>query len=93
MTERETPPLAGPACRELRALLAAAMLFAALLAPAQDRYAPIDPLPLGDALPKLFMGSGECDKHWSIIGISGSEWALIAFIAFIVAAFFAARGK
>ncbi|HXX10690.1 MAG TPA: disulfide bond formation protein B [Burkholderiales bacterium] len=50
-------------------------------------------LPLGDALPKLFMGSGECDKHWSIIGISGSEWALIAFIAFIVAAFFAARGK
>ena len=50
-------------------------------------------LPLGDVLPKLFTGSGECDKHWSIIGISGSEWALIAFIAFIVAAFFAARGK
>jgi disulfide bond formation protein DsbB len=50
-------------------------------------------LPLGDVLPKLFMGAGECDKHWSIIGISGSEWALTAFIAFIVAAFFAARGK
>jgi disulfide bond formation protein DsbB len=50
-------------------------------------------LPLGDVMPMLFMGSGECDKHWSIIGISGSEWALIAFIAFIVAAFFAARGK
>ena len=50
-------------------------------------------LPLGDVMPKLFMGSGECDKHWSIVGISGSEWALIAFIAFIAAAFFAARGK
>src|SRR5215470_5218577 len=46
-------------------------------------------LPLGDVLPKLFMGSGECDKHWSIVGMSGSEWALIAFVAFI----FAARGK
>jgi len=50
-------------------------------------------LPMGDVLPKLFMGAGECDKHWSIVGISGSEWALIAFIAFIIAAFFAARGK
>jgi len=50
-------------------------------------------LPLGDVMPKLFMGSGECDKHWSMVGVSGSEWALIAFIAFIVAAFFAARGK
>jgi disulfide bond formation protein DsbB len=51
-------------------------------------------LPLADVLPKLFMGSGECEKaRWTIVGITGSEWALIAFIVFILAALFAARGK
>jgi disulfide bond formation protein DsbB len=51
-------------------------------------------LPLADVLPRLFAGSGECEKaRWTIVGIAGSEWALIAFIAFTLAAIFAARVK
>jgi disulfide bond formation protein DsbB len=51
-------------------------------------------LPLADVLPKFFSGAGECEKaHWTLVGIAGSEWALIAFIVFIVAGAFAARGK
>ena len=49
-------------------------------------------LPLADVLPRLFMGSGECEKAgWTMVGIAGSEWALLAFIAFVLATFFAAR--
>jgi protein dithiol:quinone oxidoreductase len=51
-------------------------------------------LPLADVLPRFFAGFGECGKaHWTLAGIAGSEWALIAFIAFIIAGAFAARGK
>ncbi len=51
-------------------------------------------LPLADVLPKFFAGAGECEKaHWTLVGIAGSEWALIAFVVFIVAGAFAARGK
>jgi len=51
-------------------------------------------LPLADVLPRFFAGFGECDKaHWTLVGIGGSEWALIAFVALIIAAAFAARGK
>ena len=49
-------------------------------------------LPLGDVLPKFFLGTGGCEKaRWTIVGIAGSEWAFIAFLLFIVAAFIAAR--
>ena len=51
-------------------------------------------LPLADVLPKFFAGAGECEKaHWTLVGIAGSEWALIAFVVFIVAGAFAARGR
>jgi len=51
-------------------------------------------LPLADVLPRFFAGFGECDKaHWTLVGIGGSEWALIAFVAFIIAAAFAARSR
>lgn len=51
-------------------------------------------LPLADVVPKFFGGAGECEKaHWTLVGVAGSEWALIAFIAFIVAGAVAARGK
>ncbi len=51
-------------------------------------------LPLADVVPKFFAGVGECDKaHWTLVGIGGSEWALIAFVVFIVAGAFAARGR
>ncbi len=49
-------------------------------------------LPLGDALPCFFLASGACDQaRWTIAGIAASEWSFIAFLLFIVAAFFAAR--
>jgi protein dithiol:quinone oxidoreductase len=49
-------------------------------------------LPLGDVLPKFFLGVGSCDgARWTMIGVAGSEWALLAFLLFIVAAFLAAH--
>jgi disulfide bond formation protein DsbB len=52
----------------------------------------IHSLPLAEVLPRFFLGSGSCDKaRWSILGASGSEWAFIAFVLFILAAFVAAR--
>jgi len=51
-------------------------------------------LPLADVMPKFFAGTGECERaHWTLVGVGGSEWALIAFIVFIVAGAFAARGR
>jgi protein dithiol:quinone oxidoreductase len=51
-------------------------------------------LPLADVMPKFFAGAGECDRaHWTLVGIAGSEWALIAFVVFIIAGAVAARGK
>ncbi len=49
-------------------------------------------LPLADVVPRFFLGFGSCDKaRWSILGASGSEWAFVAFLLFILAAFVAAR--
>jgi len=49
-------------------------------------------LPLADVMPKFFLGSGACEKaSWRLIELSGSEWALVAFALFIVAALIAAR--
>ena len=49
-------------------------------------------LPLGDVLPGFFLSSGACDQaRWTIAGIAASEWTLIAFALFLVAAFVAAR--
>jgi len=49
-------------------------------------------LPLSDVMPKFFLVTGACDNaRWKLIGIAGSEWAVLAFVAFIVAALLAAR--
>ena len=49
-------------------------------------------LPLSDVLPRFFLGSGACERaRWEMLGIAASEWALIAFLLFLVAAFLAAR--
>jgi len=54
----------------------------------------IHALPLGEVLPRFFLGVGSCDKtRWTILGVAGSELAFIAFLMFIVAAFVAARRK
>ena len=49
-------------------------------------------LPLADVLPKFFLAFGECGRaRWSMIGIAASHWALLAFVAFMLAAYLAAR--
>jgi len=49
-------------------------------------------LPLAEVLPRYFAGFGECEKaRWAILGITGSEWALVAFVLFLIAAAIAAR--
>ena len=47
----------------------------------------IDSFPLGEILPKIFKGEGDCAKVvWKLLGLSIPEWALLWFIAIIVAA-------
>ena len=47
----------------------------------------IDSFPLGEILPKIFKGEGDCAKVvWKFLGLSIPEWALLWFIAIIVAA-------
>jgi disulfide bond formation protein DsbB len=49
-------------------------------------------LPLSDVLPGYFLGPVACERtRWTMLGVAASEWALIAFLLFLVAAFFAAR--
>ena len=49
-------------------------------------------LPFADLMAKFFLASAACDKaRWTVIGMAASEWALIAFVGFIVAGFIAAR--
>ena len=51
-------------------------------------------LPLADVLPRFFMGSGSCTgTRWSVIGVNASQWALIAFATFLLAAYLAARRR
>jgi disulfide bond formation protein DsbB len=47
----------------------------------------LDSFPLSAVLPKVFKGEGDCAKvTWKFLGLSIPEWALIWFIAFIIAA-------
>ena len=47
----------------------------------------IDSFPLGEVLPKIFKGEGDCAKVvWKFLGLSIPEWALVWFVAIIVAA-------
>jgi disulfide bond formation protein DsbB len=51
----------------------------------------IDSFPLGEILPKIFKGEGDCAKVvWKFVGLSIPEWALLWFITIIVAAVAAA---
>ncbi|HEV8645431.1 MAG TPA: disulfide bond formation protein B [Burkholderiales bacterium] len=54
----------------------------------------IESLPLADALPMIFRGTGDCTKVlWRFLGLSIAEWALIWFAIFLVAAIVAAAMK
>ena len=51
----------------------------------------IENFPLGQALPKIFAGSGDCSVvKWKFLGLSIPEWALVWFVIFIVAAIWVA---
>jgi disulfide bond formation protein DsbB len=52
-------------------------------------------LPLGRALEKLFMGSGQCaEVHWKFLGLSIAEWSLAWFAALMAYALWLAfRGS
>ena len=54
----------------------------------------IEALPLSDALPMIFRGTGDCTQVlWRFLGLSIAEWALIWFAIFLVAAIVAAAMK
>jgi disulfide bond formation protein DsbB len=51
----------------------------------------INSFPLGEILPKIFKGEGDCAKVvWKFLGLSIPEWALVWFIAIVMAAVLAA---
>jgi len=54
----------------------------------------MESLPLSDALPMIFRGTGDCTQVlWRFLGLSIAEWALIWFVIFLVAAIVAAAMK
>ena len=51
----------------------------------------VNNFPLGEALPKIFAGTGECAKvSWKMLGLSIPEWAFVWFAIFVAAALWAA---
>lgn len=47
----------------------------------------ISSLPLTDALPKIFRGSGDCTViDWTFLGLSIPNWSLVWFLIFLVLA-------
>lgn len=50
--------------------------------------------PLGQALPKIFAGTGSCSRvEWAFLGLSIPEWAGVWFLAFAIAALWVALRK
>jgi protein dithiol:quinone oxidoreductase len=50
--------------------------------------------PLGQALPKIFAGTGSCSKvDWKFIGLSIPEWALVWYVIFAAAALWIAFAR
>lgn len=47
----------------------------------------LNTLPLAQALPKIFSGTGSCSKvDWSMLGLSIPEWALVWYAGFFAVA-------
>ena len=54
----------------------------------------IESLPLSEAWPMIFRGTGDCSKVlWRFLGLSIAEWALIWFLIFVLAAAVAATRR
>jgi protein dithiol:quinone oxidoreductase len=48
----------------------------------------LESLPLTDVVRKVFEGSGECaEKSWELLHLSIAGWALVFFVALVVASF------
>lgn len=91
---------AGTGRRVYAALLAAAALLGGGVAARQSWiqiYPPqvsecgpgldymLDSFPLGDALPMIFRGAGDCtDRSWTLLGLSIANWSLACFAAILV---------
>lgn len=46
----------------------------------------VNSFPLGEALPMIFQGTGDCSKvDWRFLGLSIAEWAFFCFAAILVA--------
>lgn len=51
----------------------------------------VNNMPLAQALPRIFAGTGECAKvDWRFLGLSIPEWAFVWFVVFLAAALWAA---
>ena len=47
----------------------------------------LNSFPLGQALPKIFAGSGDCAQvDWTFLGLSIANWAVLCFAAIIIIA-------
>jgi disulfide bond formation protein DsbB len=54
----------------------------------------VNTLPLTQALPRIFAGTGSCSQvDWKLLGLSIPEWALVWFALFAFAALWAAFRK
>ena len=51
----------------------------------------VNNFPLSQALPKIFAGSGDCAEiHWTFLGLTIPEWALVWFVLFAIAVLYTA---
>lgn len=49
----------------------------------------LDSFPLGQALPMIFSGSGDCaEVDWSLLGLSLANWSLLTFTCIVVFALY-----
>jgi disulfide bond formation protein DsbB len=54
----------------------------------------VNNFPLSQALPKIFAGSGDCAEiHWTFLGLTIPEWALVWFVLMAIAALYAAFAR
>ncbi len=54
----------------------------------------VNSFPLGEALPMIFQGAGDCSKvDWRFLGLSIAEWAFFCFAAILMAGIYQLLAK
>lgn len=52
----------------------------------RDIYGMIEQLPLRNAIPMIFQGSGDCSIiDWTFLGLTIANWSLVSFVVFALA--------